>query len=209
VTAADLPGAIDAYTRSANADMNDPAMHKFLATALMQQDRTGEAFAEFVAALLIDPQDAEAYAGIGQIHLNAGHDADAVDALRRATDLAPANIDARYALASALERLGRPDEAAQHFSRVAQAQRQMLADRRRTLSSGVLKEEAALRTSEGLFEAAIALYEKALAVEAEPVLYGRLADLYSKVGRALDAARARAIYEHAVTSARANGSAAQ
>jgi len=209
VTAADLPGAIDAFARAVNADLNDPAMHKFLATALMQQDRTGEAFAEFVAALLIDPQDGEAYAGIGQIDLNAGRDADAVDALRRATDLTPGNIDARYALASALERLGRSEEAAQHFARVAQAQRQMLADRRRTMSSGVLKEEAALRTSEGRFEAAIALYEKALAVEAEPAVYGRLADLYSKVGRTLDAARARAIYGKSVAGARANGSAAQ
>ena len=59
-------------------------MHRFLAIALVQQDRTGEAFAEFVAALLIDPRDAEAHAGIGQIHLNAGRHADAVDVLRRA-----------------------------------------------------------------------------------------------------------------------------
>jgi hypothetical protein len=29
-------------------------------------------------------------------------------------------------------------------------------------------------------------------------VYGRLADLYAKVGRALDAARARALYEQAL-----------
>jgi tetratricopeptide (TPR) repeat protein len=209
MNAADVPGAIDAFARASSTHPNDPAMHRYLAAGLMEQDRTAEAFAEFVAALLIDPRDAEAHAGIGRMHLHAGRDADAVDALRRATDLAPDNGAARYALASALERLGRTEEAGQHFARVEQAQRQMLADRRRTMSSGVLKEEAVLRTSEGRFNAAIALYEKALAVDADPAVYGRLADLYLKVGRAPDAARAKAIYEKTLRTDGANGSAAQ
>jgi len=206
VSAVDLPGAVAAYARAVSANPNDAAMHKFLAAALIQQDRPGEAFAEFVAALLIDPDDAEGHAGIGQIHLNAGHNSDALDALRHALDLAPDNLDARYALASTLVRLGRTEEAAQHFARVEQAQRQALTDRRRTMSLGVLKEEAALRASEGQLEAAIVLYEKALVVEAEPAVYGRLTDLYSKVGRALDAARARAIYEKALHTDRGDGS---
>ena len=108
---------------------------------------------------------------------------------------------------AALERLGRTEEAAQHFARVEQTQRQMLADRRRTMSLGVLKEEAALRVSEGRFDAAIGLYEKALAVDAEPAVYGRLADLYSKVGRTLDAARAKAIYDKSLAGTRASGNA--
>jgi tetratricopeptide (TPR) repeat protein len=194
---ADGPAAIDAFARAVRANPNDPAMHRSLAGTLMQQDRDDEAVAEFVAALLIDPLDAAAHAGIGQIRLHAGRDADAVDALRRATDLAPGNSETRYALASALERLGRSEEAAQHFARVEQAQRQALADQRRELSVAALKQEAALRTAEGRFDAAIALYEKALTVEADPVVYGRLADLYAKVGRVADAARARALYEKA------------
>lgn len=194
--AADVPGAIASLTSAVAANPNDGAMHKHLAASLVQQDRAGEAFVEFVAALLINPEDAEAHAGIGRIHLNAGRDADAADALRRATEIAPANHDARYALANALVRLGRTQEAAEHFTRVEQAQRQMLADRRRTLSHDVLKEEAALRTAEGRFEAAIALYEQALLVSAaDPAVYERLASLYAKVGRAPDAARARAMYE--------------
>jgi tetratricopeptide (TPR) repeat protein len=172
-------------------------MHRLLATTLMQQDRAEEAVAEFVAALLIDPLDAAAHAGIGRIRLQTGRDADAVDALRRATDLAPTDSEARYALASALERLGRSKEAAEHFARVEQAQRQALADQRRELSAAVLKQEATLRTAEGRFDDAIALYEKALAVESDPVVYRRLADLYAKVGRPLDAARARALSEKA------------
>ena len=207
--AADGPGAIDAFARAVRANPNDPAMHRLLASTLLQQDRAGEALAEFVAVLLIDPLDAAAHAGIGQIHLQTGRDADAVDALRRATDLAPADSETRYALASALERLGRTEEAAQHFARVEQAQRQMLADRRRELSAASLKQEAALRTAEGRFDTAIALYEKALEIESDPVVYSRLADLYAKVGRAPDAARARALYEKARQGERAGGSPAR
>ena len=194
--AADVPGAIEAFTRAIAANPNDAALHRHRAGSLVQQDRAGEALVEFVAALLINPEDAEAHTGIGQIHLNAGRDADAVDALTRATEIAPVNHDARYALANALVRLGRTQEAAEHFVRVEQAQRQMLADRRRSLSHDVLKEEAALRASEGRLDTAIALYEQALAVTADdPSVFGQLAVLYAKVGRAPDAARARAMYE--------------
>jgi tetratricopeptide (TPR) repeat protein len=196
--AADLPGAISAFSRAVTAQPNDPALHRLLAGALMQQDRSDEAFAEFIAALLINPQDGEAHAGIGQIHLNAGRDADAVEALRRAAEISPDNSQTRYALANALVRVGRRDEAAQHFARVEQAQRQILADRRRTMSYDVLKEEAALRVAEGRLDAAIALYEQALSLRAEAAVYGRLADLYSRVGRAPDAARAKAMYEKAL-----------
>ena len=196
--AADGHGSVDAFARATRANPNDPALHRSLADALLQQDRPDEALAEFVAQLLIDPLDAAAHAGIGQIHLQAGRDGDAVDALRRATDLAPANTEARYALASALERLGRSGEAAQHFARVEQGQRQTLADRRRELSAAALKQEAALRAAEGRVDAAIGLYEQALAIESDPVVYGRLADLYAKAGRAADAIRARAMYEKAM-----------
>lgn len=198
LSATDGPAAIDSFTRAVRANPNDPAMHRLLARALTQEDRVDEALAEFVAALLIDPVDAAAHAGIGQILLQAGRDADAVNALRRATDLAPADSETRYVLASALERLGRREEAAQHFARVEQAQRQTLADRRRELSAASLKQEAALRTAEGRFDTAIALYEKALAVDSDPAVYTLLADLYAKVGRALDAARARAMSEKAL-----------
>ena len=195
--AADAPAAIDAFTRAVRANPNDPAIHRLLARALLQQDRVDEALAEFVAVLLIDPLDAAAHAGVGRILVQTERDADAVTALQRATDLAPADGETRYALASALQRLGRHEEAAQHFARVEQAQRQALADRRRELSAATLIQEAALRAAEGQFDSAIALYEKALAVESNPDVYSVLADLYTRVGRAADASRARAMSEQA------------
>jgi tetratricopeptide (TPR) repeat protein len=229
--AADVPGAIAAFARSVSASPNDPIGHRYLAGALLQQDRADEAFAELVAALLIDPLDADAHAGIGQIHLNAGRYEDAVAALGHAVELSADYAEARYALATALARLGRTQEAARQFERVEQAQRQMLADRRRKISLDVLKEEAALRaadggydraaalwqqvvdqepgrpsnhlglaaalTSAGRIDAAIAQYEKAITLGADPIAYGQLAELYSKVGRIDDAARAGATHERA------------
>jgi tetratricopeptide (TPR) repeat protein len=207
--AADNPAAIDAFTRAVRVNPNDGTLHRLLANTLLQQDRVDEAFAEFMAVLLIDPLDAAAHAGIGQIHLQAGRDVEAVDALGRATDLAPNDGKARYALASTLERLGRGQEAAQHFARVEQAQRQTLADRRREMSAAALKQEAAARAAEGQFDSAIALYEKALAIEPDPIGYSRLADLYARVARVLDAARARAVSDKTRQAAPADRNLAQ
>ena len=116
---------------------NNPAGHKYLAGALLQQDRADEAFVELVAALLIDPRDAGAHAGIGQIHLNAGRYDEAVTALRRAVELSADYTEARYALATALMRMGKREEAARELQRVEQAQRQMLADRRRNICAAM------------------------------------------------------------------------
>jgi tetratricopeptide (TPR) repeat protein len=197
-SAADFPGAVEAFERSIGARPNDPSVHKQLAGAFLQQDRVDEAFMELVAALLIDPLDAGAHAGIGQSHLNAGRYDKAVSSLRRAVDLSPNYTEARYALATALMRGGSPQEAARELERVAQEQRQALADRRRNMSLDVLKEEAALHISDGRFDTAIARYEQALTLGADPAVYRDLAALYAKVGRADDAARTRVMYEKAL-----------
>jgi Flp pilus assembly protein TadD len=140
--AADIAGAADAFARSVSAHLNDADAHKRLASALLLQDLADDAFVELVAVLLIDPRDAGAHAGIGQIHVNAGRYDEALPALRRAIELSPNHTEARYALATALMRLGNTQEAAREFERVQQAQRQELEERRRTMSRDVLEEEA-------------------------------------------------------------------
>ena len=184
--AADGPGAIDALTRAVAGDPGNPLWHRLLAGAYLLEDHPDDALAEFAAALRIDPRDADAHLGVGQIHLNAGRSAEAVDALRRATELKPDSIDAAHALATALARLGKGREAAPYFARVEQVQRQRLADRRRTLSLDVLREEAGLRSREGQYDRAAALWRQ-------------LADLYAKAGRMQDAAQARLMYEAALS----------
>jgi tetratricopeptide (TPR) repeat protein len=230
--AADGAAAVDAFSRAVAGDPDNPAWHKLLAGAMLLQDRPDEALAEFIAALLIDPRDGDAHLGIGKIYLDAGRNPEAVDALRRASELTTDTLQVDYALATALTRLGLDSEAAPVFARVEQVQRQRLADRRRTLSLDALREEAALRAAEGdharasalwqqvirldgqrasdhmglaralggagRLDAAIAAYERAAQLGADPVVYRLLADLYTEAGRAPDAARARLMYEAAL-----------
>ena len=54
--AADFPAAIEAFFRAVHANPNDGRLHRLLAAALVHDDRADEGFAEFVAALLIDPR---------------------------------------------------------------------------------------------------------------------------------------------------------
>jgi tetratricopeptide (TPR) repeat protein len=234
--ALDFPGAVDAFTRSVGGSPNDTTMHRLLAGALQQVDRTDEAVVELVAAVLIDPEDADAHARIGQMHLDAGRLDEAAGALRRAIELSPSHVQARYALATTLMRLGNTQEAGQELARVEEAQRQRLADRRRSMAIDVLKEEAAVRAAEarhdraaelwqqvierepgrasnhlglavalaagGRMDAAIAQYEQAIAIGVDPDAYRQLAALYERVGRRLDAARARTLYEKVLREGR-------
>jgi tetratricopeptide (TPR) repeat protein len=143
--AADGAGAVDAFSRAVADDSANPAWHRLLAGALVLEDRPDEALAEFAAALRLDPRDAGAHFGVGQIHLNAGRNEEAVNALRRATELNADLIEAEYALATALTRLGNGRDAARHFEHVERVQQQRLADRRRQLLLDTLREEAAPR----------------------------------------------------------------
>ena len=193
--AGDFAAAAAAFEDAVAANPNDAAAHKLLAGVLLQQDEADASFVELVAAVLIDPLDAGAHIGIGQIHLNAGRDHEAVASLRRALELSPNDLEARYALATALMRVGDRQDAARELDRVELVQRQALSDRRRTMSYDVLKEEATLRAAEGHVETAIVLLEKAAALGVDPSVYRQLADLYEKAGRLDHAARARAMYE--------------
>ena len=107
----------------------------------------------------------------------------------------------------ALMRLGSTQEAAQELERVEQAQRQALADRRRTMALDVLKEEAAFHAAEGRYERAVALYEQAVTLGADPSVYRELAELYAKVGRIDEASRARDTYERAMQGTSPRGAA--
>jgi tetratricopeptide (TPR) repeat protein len=140
--AADFAGALDAFTRAVEADPRDGGLRRALAATLLRHDRAQEAMRELTAALAIDPSDSEAHAGIGQIHLDAGRYDAAMNALRRALELSPTRTQARYALATALARLGRTTEAEREFERVEREQRQALENQRLRISRDVQKEQA-------------------------------------------------------------------
>ncbi len=164
-SAADFDGMISALRRAAAVNPNDSDTHAALGRALMDQDRTDAAFAEYVAALLIDSRHPGAHMGIGQLHLDAGRYEEATSMLQRLVTLHPTYTQARYALASALLRAGREEEGRREMAQFGRLQAAEAERKRQAMALDVVKEEAALRASEGRLDRAVELWQQALAQE--------------------------------------------
>jgi tetratricopeptide (TPR) repeat protein len=143
----DLPGAIDALTKAAQLDPNNPLVHKELASAFSAHGRSDEAFCELVATLLIDPRDAQAHASIGQLYLDTDRANDAVAAFARALAIGPEHYEVRYALATAFQRLGRTADAQRELDLFERLRRDKQDQRRREIAGEVEREESVRRGS--------------------------------------------------------------
>ena len=141
----DLAGAVEAFARAVQLNPNDAGIHKEFAGAYAEQGGWDAASWELLAALLIDPRDAQAHAAIGQLHLDAGHNEQAVIALGQALALAPARYETRYALATALKRLGKTADATRQFEIFELARQEQLQARRRQIARDVEQEEEVRR----------------------------------------------------------------
>jgi tetratricopeptide (TPR) repeat protein len=128
---------IDFLTRRIRLVPNEPLAHKALGLAYSRAGRDDEALLELLMATLLGHEDAEMMTAIGQIHLRR----DCLDsaclgraevALSRAVALDPAFAEARYALARALQRLGRAAEAAGHLEAFDKLRQKAFDDQRRT-----------------------------------------------------------------------------
>jgi tetratricopeptide (TPR) repeat protein len=135
--------ATEAFEQRLRLTPNDPVAHEDLATIYLAQDRTEAALEQLGTVVTMDPRDAEAHAAIGRIRLDAGLHAEAIVALRRALDLRPTLHEARYALALALKRTGREDEAAREMELFERARREATEDRRRTMTAEAQRQEEA------------------------------------------------------------------
>jgi tetratricopeptide (TPR) repeat protein len=128
----DLDAASAAYARRAALQPNDGAGHYDLADVYRASDDLAEAMVEALAAVLLEPANARAFAMVGQLDAAAGQDDAALPMLRRAVGLAPSDGEARYALSRALLRMGRKDEAQRELEVFQQLQsKAMEAERRR------------------------------------------------------------------------------
>jgi tetratricopeptide (TPR) repeat protein len=141
----DPPAAIAAFTHATRIDPNDPNVHKELALALPPQQPGDDALGEAVAALLIDPRDAQAHAIVGQVDLDAGRTADAVIALTRALDLSPGRYETHYTLATAFTRLGRTADAAHERELFERGRLEALERRRQQIAHEVERAESVRR----------------------------------------------------------------
>lgn len=146
----DAEGALDAFGDALDTNPNDPAAHRERAEALQAIDRLDEARAEFVITLLLDSADVPAWIGLGQIHAAEDRLDAAVTAFRRATALEPRNVEARYALARALVRLGRSAEGQQELEAFERLQEQAVAEERQRYLDRLEEIERAVDPASGV-----------------------------------------------------------
>jgi len=146
-SALNLEAAAKAYERRVALAPRSAQAHLNLGTVYQALDRLEDALVEDLAAALVEPANAGAFASAGQLRADQGDDAGAMALLRSAVRLDANHGAARYALGRALLRAGRADEAREQlaaFERIQkaemEAQRQRFEDNARALESAVSKD---------------------------------------------------------------------
>ena len=193
---ANLEQAFESGRRRVALEPNAVEAHNDLGDVYRKQNRDDEALVEFLVATLLDPLDGDAYAAIGQIHLAAGRYRDATEPLRRALTLKPDQAEARYALATALIRLGIDQEGKQQLEIAQRLQMERLEAVRRDYQVNLLRIEAALRTSEGRFDEAARLWQQV--ADREPDVFSTYVSLGKALGKAGQHAPAIDAFERAL-----------
>lgn len=103
--------AQQAYGQALGLDQSLPEAWFGLGNARMALGRTNEALTAFEKAVALRPDFVEALANLGNAHLALGHPVDAIPVLDRAAGLRPQDARPRFALARALDGVGRREEA--------------------------------------------------------------------------------------------------
>jgi tetratricopeptide (TPR) repeat protein len=130
----DADAAVEAFENAVRLNPNEPALRREFGAALVAAGRFDDAFAEFVVALLIAPDDAEVLAAVGQLYLDTDRAQEAIAPLRRALAVKAERYETHYALATALARAGRADDAAREFKEFDRLSRQATHNRRRVVA---------------------------------------------------------------------------
>jgi tetratricopeptide (TPR) repeat protein len=142
--ALNLAAAARAYERRVTLVPQSTRAHLDLAAVYQAQDRLDDALVEDLAAVLVDPGNANGYAAAGQLRADQGDDAGAIALLQTSVRLDARHGAARYALGRALLRAGRTDEAREHLAAFEgiqkaemEAQRRQFEENSRALESAV------------------------------------------------------------------------
>lgn len=98
---------------------DSPGLHLMRARSLRDAGRTTEAIAEFQNAIRLRPNEPDAYVDLGQLYLQVGNDAAAVQQMRRAYEADPGDPMALSVLAFSAITANREPEARQWLERIA------------------------------------------------------------------------------------------
>ncbi len=102
-------------------DPAKPQVRLDLASVLREAGRPAEARAEYDRLLQANPDDVAALTGLGVLQAQGGGLADAERTLRRALQVEPGALDARFDLAEVLARQGRAPEAAAEYRQISES----------------------------------------------------------------------------------------
>ena len=180
----DAESTAAAVDRRVRANLNDASAHRDLASVYTKQGRQDEAFAELAIATWLDPDDALTFVALGHSLMADRRDEDAVAALERAVMLQSDLREARYALAQALTRASRPEEARRHLQEFERQRTEAVARERRDLDLAAAKSDAALKSAAGQHLQAVEIRKKVIALEPNVAQnYLDLAEALAKAGR--------------------------
>ena len=144
-TAFDLAAAARAYERRVALVPGSPQAHLDLGTIYQAQDRLDDALTEYLAAALVDPSSAMAFASAGQLRADQGDDAGAIALLRTAVRLDGKHGAARYALGRALLRTGRTEDARRELAAFESIQKAEMDAQRRQFEENSRAIESTLK----------------------------------------------------------------
>jgi len=188
LVALNFEGAVEAGRRRIDSNPNVADAYRTLGAAYVQQGRDHDAIPQFLAALLVQPRDAESWAALAQSHLRSGEYAAAESAARRAIQIDSALPGPQFVLANALIRLGRADEGAKEMERFQRMQAQAQAREAREWELKMLNQEASARLQKGEREQAIAALKAAVSLAPDVASgYLSLGAVLKSAGRHADA----------------------
>jgi tetratricopeptide (TPR) repeat protein len=180
----DFARAADAAERRVRADLNEAAAHRDLASVYVKQGLRERAFPELATAAWLDSNDPLTFVMLGQSFMADRRDEDAVAALERAVSLQPNLRDARYALAQALTRASRREEAERQLAEFERQRRAAVAREQREIDIAASKADAEKKSAAGQHRQAIETWKKVIGLEPSvPQNYLELAEALVKAGQ--------------------------
>lgn len=151
--------------RRVRTNLNDAAAHRDLAGIYMKEGRPTEAFPELAIAAWLDPGDQLTFLMLGQTLMADRRNEDAVTVLERAVSLQPDLREARYALAQALTRASRRDDAERHLAEFERQRKEAAAREQRDIDIAAAKSDAAAKSAAGQHRQAVEVWERVIKLE--------------------------------------------
>jgi tetratricopeptide (TPR) repeat protein len=186
-TQADFTRAAGTYYQRVEVNPTNAEAHRKLADIYALKGASDAALAEYAAAQRLSPGDAGAFTGAAQVALRLGRFAEAANAARQALALDAAQQKARFALGTALMRLGNTQAGQRELSTFQQQLDESAAQRRQAFEVATLVSDGARAQAAGSYEDAARLFERALESGADAAVEGQVAAALWKAGRPADA----------------------